>query len=212
MDWYIWRDPSGVDRHGHPMRPTTGSRSSAARRGQPGSRRASSSTLHTFLVQQPELNWRSPAMRRPDGDIPGLAGPGVDGFRLDVFNAFFKHADLPDSPAIRDPRRWHGRGAYFRQEHLYDKDQPELHDWLREFRGVVDERPGRMTVGEQFSGTGVAGALPFVGHAIWCSTSGPSRPHGRRGRGRGRSGPRTMAMSATSGPRWSSRTTIDRAR
>ena len=31
--------------------------------------------------------------------VRGWLERGVDGFRLDVFNAFFKHADLPSNPA-----------------------------------------------------------------------------------------------------------------
>jgi alpha-glucosidase len=71
---------------------------------------------------------------------------GVDGFRLDVFNAFFKQADL-----LPNPRGWRGRRPYDRQVHLHDKDQPELADFLAEFRALVDSYPERMTVGELFS-------------------------------------------------------------
>jgi alpha-glucosidase len=161
-DWYIWRDPAGTDRRGRPLPPNNWQSffGGSAWTWEPAREQF---YMHTFLVQQPELNWRSAAVRDAQlAMVKGWLERGVDGFRLDVFNAFFKHADLPDNPRIRDPRAWQGRGAYFRQEHLYDKEQPELHDWLREFRAVVDEQPGRMTVGEQFSGTGVPGALPFV--------------------------------------------------
>ena len=162
-DWYIWREPTGVDRRGRPLPPNNWQSffGGPAWTWEPAREQF---YMHTFLAQQPELNWRSQAVRDAQmAMIRGWLGRGVDGFRLDVFNAFFKHSELPDNPRIRDPRRWQGRGPYFRQRHLYDKEQPELHDWLREFRAVVDERPGRMTVGEQFSGTGVPGALPFVG-------------------------------------------------
>ncbi len=161
-DWYIWSDAEGTDRRGRPRPPNDWQSffGGSAWEWEPAREQF---YMHTFLVQQPELNWRAPEVRDAQmAMIRGWLERGVDGFRLDVFNAFFKHAELPDNPPIRDPRRWHGRGAYFRQEHVYDKDQPELHDWLREFRSVVDEQPGRMTVGEQFSGTGVPGALPYV--------------------------------------------------
>jgi alpha-glucosidase len=161
-EWYIWRDAAGTDRRGHPRPPNNWQSffGGSAWTWEPAREQF---YMHTFLAQQPELNWRSPDVRDAQMTmIRGWLDRGVDGFRLDVFNAFFKHADLPDNPAIRDPRRWQGRGAYFRQDHRYDKEQPELHEWLREFRAAVDEQPGRMTVGEQFSGTGVPGALPFV--------------------------------------------------
>ncbi len=160
--WYIWRDPAGTDRRGRPRPPNNWQSffGGPAWTWEPAREQF---YMHTFLAQQPELDWRSPAVRDAQlAMVRGWLARGVDGFRLDVFNAFFKHPDLLDNPPIRDPRAWEARGAYFRQRHLYDKEQPELLDWLREFRAAVDEQPGRMTVGEQFSGTGVPGALPFV--------------------------------------------------
>ena len=70
--------------------------------------------------------------------VRGWLDRGVDGFRLDVFNAFVKAADLPSNPEIAGRRSvpWDS------QEHRYDKDQPELHDLLAEFRAIVDARPG----------------------------------------------------------------------
>ena len=103
--------------------------------------------LHTFLPEQPDLNWRNPAVH--DAMLTMVRGwleRGVDGFRLDVFNAFFKHPDL-----LSNPRRFRGRRPYARQVHLHDKDQPDLADFLAEFRAIVDSYPERMTVGELFS-------------------------------------------------------------
>ena len=67
----------------------------------------------------------------------GWLDRGVDGFRLDVFNAFFKHVDL-----LSNPRNYRGRRPYDRQRHVYDKDRPELKDFLTEFRALVDSYPG----------------------------------------------------------------------
>ena len=104
--------------------------------------------MHTFLPEQPDLNWRNPAVREAMLTmVRGWLERGVDGFRLDVFNAFFK-----DEQLLSNPRRLVGRRPYDRQVHLYDKDRPELAGFLTEFRALVDSFPGRMTVGELFSG------------------------------------------------------------
>jgi alpha-glucosidase len=103
--------------------------------------------MHTFLPEQPDLNWRNPAVREAMlAMVRGWLDRGVDGFRLDVFNAFFKHAEL-----LSNPRRFLGRRPYDRQVHLYDKDQPELAEFLAEFRALLDSYPERMSVGELFA-------------------------------------------------------------
>jgi alpha-glucosidase len=144
-DWYIWRDPrdSGWRRRSRPNNWVSYFGGPAwtwdEQRGQ--------YYLHTFLPEQPDLNWRNPEVRAAMlGMVRGWLERGVDGFRLDVFNAFFKHVELPSNP-----RRVLGRRPYDRQRHAYDKDQPELQDFLREFRAIVDEGRGRMTVGELFA-------------------------------------------------------------
>jgi alpha-glucosidase len=147
-DWYIWRDAAGRSRDGKPRVPNNwvsffgGSAWTwNEARGQ--------FYLHTFLPEQPDFNWRNPAVRTALLDvIRTWLDRGVDGLRFDVFNAFFKHPDLPDNP-----RRIGRRGAYSWQDHRFDKDRPELDDLLAEIRAIVDEKPGRMTVGELFSGS-----------------------------------------------------------
>jgi alpha-glucosidase len=144
-DWYLWRDGvrDRLGRLGRPNNWTSFFGGSAWTwdevRGQ--------FYMHTFLPEQPDVNWRNPAVRQAMLTmVRGWLDRGVDGFRLDVFNAFFKHADLPSNP-----RRYLGRRPYDRQIHVHDKDQPELDDFLAQFRALVDSYPGRMTVGELFS-------------------------------------------------------------
>lgn len=144
-DWYLWRD-GRLGRFGRSLRPNNWTSFFGGpawtwdeRRGQ--------FYMHTFLPEQPDVNWRNPGLRAAMlAMVRGWLDRGVDGFRLDVFNAFFKHRDLPDNP-----RRYIGRRPYDRQRHVHDKDQPELADFLAEFRALVDSYPGRMTVGELFS-------------------------------------------------------------
>jgi alpha-glucosidase len=146
-DWYIWRDPPGRTPSGAPSRPNNW----VSFFGGPAwtwDETRGQWYLHTFLPQQPDLNWRDPAVRVACLDvIRTWLDRGVDGLRFDVFNAFFKHADL-----LSNPRLPGGSTPYGQQRHLYDKNRPELAGLLAEIRAIVDERPGRMTVGELFEG------------------------------------------------------------
>jgi alpha-glucosidase len=144
-DWYLWRDGS-PGRFGRTTPPNNW-RSFFGGSAWTWDEVRGQFYMHTFLPEQPDLNWRNPAVREAMLTmVRGWLDRGVDGFRLDVFNAFFKNADL-----LSNPRRWRGRRPYDRQVHLYDKDQPELVDLLAEFRALVDSYPQRMTVGELFS-------------------------------------------------------------
>jgi alpha-glucosidase len=147
-DWYIWRDAAGRDWRGRPRRPNNW----VSFFGGPAwtwDERRGQFYLHTFLPEQPDLNWRHPAVRNALLDVVRFwLARGVDGFRFDVFNAFYKHLDLPSNP-----RRFPGgRRAYSRQEHQFDKNQPDLQGLLAEVRSTIDAVPGRMTVGELFEG------------------------------------------------------------
>ena len=100
---------------------------------------------HMFYKQQPDVNWRNPAVRQAMLDVFRFwLERGVDGFRLDVFNLYFKHADLPDNP----PKL--GLRGYDRQEHIYDNNQPEMMGLLEEIRALLDQYPERYMVGETF--------------------------------------------------------------
>jgi alpha-glucosidase len=143
-DWYLWRDPAGFDRRGRPRRPNNWvsffggpAWTWEPSRGQ--------FYLHTFLPQQPDLNWRNPAVEEAQFRmVRGWLDRGVDGFRLDVFNVFLKHPDLPSNPRRR------GTTAWGRQYHQHDRDQPDFVDLVGRFRDLVDSYPGRFSVGELF--------------------------------------------------------------
>ena len=163
-DFYLWRDPAGLDRRGRPRPPNNwvsffgGSAWEwEPRRGQ--------FYLHTFLSQQPDVNFRNPAVRAAQwAMVEGWLARGVDGFRLDVFNSFLKAAELGSNP----PGRRFARRPWDRQRHLNDKDQPELDALIDEFRAIVDAKPGRMSVGELFDGTlDAAVRLTRGGHLVF---------------------------------------------
>ncbi len=144
-DWYLWMDPAGEDADGWPLPPNNWLSWFGGSAWQWDGPRQQF-YMHTFLVQQPELNWRNPAVEAAQfAMVRGWLDRGVDGFRLDVFNAFLKHPELLANPEIEGATLW------ARQQHLYDRDQPDFPDLIGRFRAIVDERPGRMSVGELFA-------------------------------------------------------------
>jgi len=154
-DRYLWRDPAGIDASGTPLPPNNWvswfggpAWTFEPARGQ--------FFHHTFLAEQPEVDWRVPAVETAMFDmVRGWLARGVDGFRLDTFNVFLKHPDMPSNPTRR------GTSAWTRQVHLYDFDQPDLPALIERFRAVVDGATGRMSVGEMFVGT-LAGAAALT--------------------------------------------------
>ncbi|MEO8273110.1 MAG: alpha-amylase family glycosyl hydrolase [Chloroflexota bacterium] len=147
-DWYIWRDSPGLTRTGRRRRPNNW-RSFFGGPAWTWDETRGQFYLHTFLPQQPDLNWRNPEVRSALlGAVQTWLDRGVDGFRLDVFNTFFKDAAFQSNP-----RRPGVRGGWGGQDHIYDRNQPELSEALRELRAVVDGQFGGMTVGELFDGS-----------------------------------------------------------
>jgi alpha-glucosidase len=144
-DWYLWMDPVGFDDAGKPIPPNNWLSWFGGSAWEWDEERGQF-YMHTFLVQQPELNWRNPEVEEAQFRmVRGWLDRGVDGFRLDVFNAFLKHPELLANPEIEGATLW------ARQQHLYDRDQPDFPDLIGRFRAIVDEIPGRMSVGELFA-------------------------------------------------------------
>ena len=82
--------------------------------------------FHQFAVEQPDLNWDNPKMRRDLYDsIRFWVEKGVGGFRLDVIDQIGKVADLKIT----------GNG-------------PRLHEFLRELSAECFREEGLVTVGE----------------------------------------------------------------
>jgi alpha-glucosidase len=100
---------------------------------------------HMFLKEQPDVNWRNPQVRQAQLDVMRFwLERGVDGFRLDVFNVYFKDDQFRNNP----PKL--GIRAFERQKHIYDADRPEMLPLLKEMREMLDSYPERYAVGETF--------------------------------------------------------------
>ena len=109
--------------------------------------------LHNFLSAQPDLNFHNPDVRQASLDnMRFWLDRGVDGLRLDAINFCFHDAKLRDNP----PRPKHLRKAggvsaenpYGFQWHRYNNTQPEMLPFLEEIRGLLDEYPDVVALGE----------------------------------------------------------------
>lgn len=140
-NWYIWKDPS--PRGG----PPNNWQSVFGGHAWQWDKTTQQYYYHMFLPQQPDLNWRNPAVRETlYGVMRFWLERGVDGFRLDVVNAYFKDALFRNNP----PR--FGLRGYDRQKHIFDKDQPDLLEVYTQMRQILDRYGGRMCVGEMLDG------------------------------------------------------------
>ena len=140
-DWYVWRD--GAPDGGPPNNWSAAFR--RAGRAWTFDDTTDQWYLHSFLAEQPDLNWDNPEVEAAMHDtLRFWLDKGVDGFRIDVAHKIGKDPALADNPAdveeftALDPMRRH------------DEDWPSVHERLAAIRRVVDEYPGRMIVGEVY--------------------------------------------------------------
>lgn len=103
---------------------------------------------HRFYVQQPDLNWRNPAVEKAMfGAIRFWLDRGVDGFRLDAISTLFEDPRLRNDP-IRSGTNAQGEPNL---QSLYSDKLPEVHGVMRRLRAMVDAYPGqRVLIGETY--------------------------------------------------------------
>ncbi|MGF1505705.1 MAG: alpha-amylase family glycosyl hydrolase [Anaerolineae bacterium] len=102
---------------------------------------------HTFLAEQPELNWRNPEMRAAMLDnMRFWFDRGVDGFRLDVSYRAMKDAELRDNPP--NPAWEPGMDPFRRLLEPHTRNIPEIHTFNKWLREVADEYEERVLIGE----------------------------------------------------------------
>jgi alpha-glucosidase len=144
-DWYVWAPPRD---DGTPPNNWLSAFAGEAWAYHPARRQY---YHHKFLRQQPKLNWRNPAAR--DAALAVLdtwLARGVDGFRLDVANAYFHDVTLADNPAVplskRTAHNWaHAPNLQF---HFHDSNLPDNIEALDAIRRTVDRHPDRFVMGE----------------------------------------------------------------
>ena len=141
-DWYIWRAPGpggGVPNNwtsafGGPtweLDPTTGQY-----------------YCHTYLREQPDLNWHNPKVREAMFDVLRFwMARGVDGFRVDALRRVAKDPLFRDNPPNPDWRP--EMGPHKRELVVHSGDTEEIHEVIRSIRQVLDDAGGdRLFIGE----------------------------------------------------------------
>src|SRR5882672_10184363 len=140
-DWYVWRDGKGSNRPPNNWLSTFGGRAWKydAKTGQ--------WYYHFFYPEQPDLNWRNPAVEKAMFDVTTWwYNRGVAGFRLDAVDTLFEDPELRDNPVLPGTNRYGDPNM----ENKYNTKLPELHDVLRKLRKVADEH-GAVLIGETWT-------------------------------------------------------------
>lgn len=92
--------------------------------------------LHQFTKQQPDLNYRHPAvLTEMTNVIKFYLDKGVDGFRLDAINHMYEDNRFLDEPKTG----WtEDENSYDYLEHIYTKDQNETYNIVYQWREFLD--------------------------------------------------------------------------
>jgi alpha-glucosidase len=141
-DWYIWRDaaPDG----GPPNNWESIFGGSAWTWDAP----TGQYYFHTFLVDQPELNWRNPELVNAMKDVIRFwLDRGIDGFRVDAIVCLMKDAAFRDNPPAGAESFWANWGLTL--EPRYTMHQPDTFDQVIDLARIFhEEYEDRVYIGE----------------------------------------------------------------
>ncbi len=129
-DWYIWRDGKG------PNQPPNNWLSTFGGSAWQFDGKTKQYYYHFFYPQQPDLNWRNPAVKDAMFDVTRWwYDKGVAGFRLDAVNTLFEDPNLHDNPVLPGKNDFGDPNM----KNVYNDKLPEVHDVLRGLRKVADK-------------------------------------------------------------------------
>jgi len=129
-NWYIWRDGKG------PNEPPNNWLSGFGGSAWKFDPTTSQYYYHYFYAQQPDLNWRNPAVEKAMFDVTRWwYRRGVAGFRLDAVDTLFEDPDLRDNPVLPGTNKFGDPNM----DDKYNKKLPEVHEVLTNLRKVADQ-------------------------------------------------------------------------
>jgi len=130
-DWYIWRDGKGS---GQPPNNWISDFGGSAWQFDP---KTNQWYYHYFYTEQPDLNWRNPAVEAAIFDVSRWwYKRGVAGFRLDAVDTLFEDPNLADNPIVAGKKSKYGDPV---DDRIYNKKLPEVHGALQRLRAVADQ-------------------------------------------------------------------------
>lgn len=145
-DWYVWRDPAPDGGPPNNWLSVFGGRAWTFDEA------TGQYYLHSFLREQPDLNWRNLEVRRAMFDVARFwLDRGADGLRIDAAQKIMKHPELIDNPRRTEP---HGAlhkpmGEFDTLHHIHNQAHPDVFDVYRELRQLLDAYdPPRAAFGE----------------------------------------------------------------
>lgn len=141
-DWYVWKDPQP---DGSPPNNWLSAFGGSAWEFDAHTKQY---YLHSFLEEQPDLNWQNPAVREAIKTvIRHWLDKGVDGLRMDAVYWYSKDPDFQNDPPNPDYQPGID-GPYDQLRHVYSKHGPFLYDYLNEIVAVLKEYDDRYMITE----------------------------------------------------------------
>lgn len=142
-DWYIWHDPAPDGGVPNNWPSVFGGSAWAWDEG------TGQYYLHSYLTEQPDLNWRNPEVQRAMLDVLRFwMDRGVDGFRVDVLWKLVKDDRFRDNPP--NPHQDPDDMWSFEHLHIYNESRPEVHDLVRMMRRELDRYGDKVLIGELY--------------------------------------------------------------
>ncbi len=145
-DWYMWHDPKMVNGRREPPNNWLSVFGHSAWQWDPARQQY---YYHRFYIQQPDLNWNNPDVRKAMYDVERFwIQHGVVGFRLDAITSLFEDPTFSDENYVLGPDGKPKINAYGDKmvDTLKTDNLPEVHDVLRELRQVADQTQGHKVV------------------------------------------------------------------
>jgi alpha-glucosidase len=142
-DWYLWQDPAP---DGGPPNNWVSVFGGSAWEWDMATEQY---YYHAYLKEQPDLNWRHPAVQAAMLDVLRFwLDRGVDGFRVDALRQLIKDDRWRDNPP--NPTYHPAQGPYQALLPLYTTDRPELLDMVAMMRRTVDAYEACVLLGELY--------------------------------------------------------------
>ena len=142
--WYIWKDPQP---DGQPPNNWIGRFDGlSAWEWDPSTQQY---YLHSFLKEQPDLNWRDPGCETAMLNVIDFwLKKGVDGFRVDAAYRAYKDPEFRDNPVNEDWKP--GMEPSDQLHEVFNKNVPDIHSFNKMLREFVDARGDHLLIAELY--------------------------------------------------------------